>query len=116
MAAILDIDFSYQKLAASKQTWHPELELVTLIVIATKLSQPFDDIERTPEQDTDASAMKLDWDQWTIIMTDTPTDGLKRGTEAKVKDTDVMGMTEKMMDDYMDWYQRTWLDGREAKS
>lgn len=43
-------------------------------------------------------------------------DGLKQGDEIKVTDADVLDMSEKKMDDYLDWYQRTWIDDRDAKS
>lgn len=42
--------------------------------------------------------------------------GLKRGDELAVRDDDVWRMDGRMMDDYMDWYQRTWIDDRDPKS
>ena len=49
-------------------------------------------------------------------MAEAPTKGLKRGEEIKVTDADVMKMSGKQMDDYLDWYQRTWIDDRNPKS
>jgi len=43
-------------------------------------------------------------------------DGLRRGEEMEVGDSDVMGMDERKTDDYLDWFQRMWLEDRDAKS
>jgi RNA polymerase I-specific transcription initiation factor RRN7 len=89
---------------------------MSLIVIATKLSHPFDDIERVPYSETDPTTVKVDWAKWRKIMAEAPTKGLKRGEEIKITDADVMKMSGKQMDDYLDWYQRTWIDDRNPKS
>jgi hypothetical protein len=89
---------------------------MSLIVIATKLSHPFDDIERAPQSEVDPTTVKVDWEKWRETMTETPTKGLKRGEEIKITDGDVMKMSGKQMDDYLDWYQQTWIDDRNPKS
>lgn len=87
-----------------------------LIVVATKLSHPFDNITRHPENESDPTTIKIDWEKWRQIMAEGKTDGLRRGEEIKIKDSDVIGMNEKEMDNYMDWYQRIWIDDRNPKS
>jgi len=87
-----------------------------LIVVATKLSQPFDDILRYPESDSDPSTVMIDWGRWSEIMTEEQVPGLKRGEEIMVTDMDVLLMSNEAMDDYMNWYQRTFLDDRPPKS
>lgn len=89
---------------------------MSLIVIATKLSQPFDHISRYPVGESDPSTVQIDWAKWAEIMAEPPTDGLNRGEEIHVTDADVLGMSEKAMDDYLDWYQGTWIDDRRPKS
>jgi len=89
---------------------------MSLIVIATKLSHPFDDVERIPETDVDPTMVKIDWAIWRKIMAEAPTKGLKRGKEIEITDEDVMKMSGKQMDDYLDWYQRTCIDDRNPKS
>ena len=42
--------------------------------------------------------------------------GLKRGQEINVTDGDVFKMKGKELDDYLDWYQRTWVDDSDPKS
>ena len=95
---------------------YPEIQLMSLIVIVTKLSQPFDDILRSPENDSDPTTMRMNWEKWQEIMAEEPIDGLRRGEEVKDKDVDVLSMTGKKLDDYLDWYQRTWIDDRDQKS
>jgi RNA polymerase I-specific transcription initiation factor RRN7 len=118
LANVLEIDFTYPIL--HKRTYnslaHPEVQLMCLIVVATKLSHPFDDITRHPENESDSTTVRIDWVKWRQIMAEGEIDGLRRGEEIKVKDTDVIGMNEEQMDDYMDWYQRTWIDDRNPKS
>jgi len=89
---------------------------MSLIVIATKLSQPFDEVDRIPQSETDPTTVKVDWKRWREIMADAPTKGLKRGEEINVTDAGVMKMSGKQMDDYLNWYQRTWIDDRNPKS
>jgi RNA polymerase I-specific transcription initiation factor RRN7 len=89
---------------------------MSLIAVATKLSQPFDDLPRFPESDSDPSTVRIDWTKWAEIMSELPSDGLKRGEEIHVTDADVMTMSKKMTDDYLDWYQNNWMDDRRPKS
>ncbi len=89
---------------------------MSLIVIATKLSHPFDDINRVPQSEIDPTTVKVDWVRWRKITAEAPIKGLRRGKEIKVADADVMTMSGNQMDDYLDWYQRTWLDDRSPKS
>lgn len=89
---------------------------MSLIVVATKLSQPIDNINRYPESDLDPNIVQIQWPKWSQAMAEPPSNGLKRGREIHVTDADVFGMSQKHMDDYMDFYQRTWLDDRDPKS
>jgi RNA polymerase I-specific transcription initiation factor RRN7 len=116
LAEMLDIDFCYlipQKRLNGLQPY-PEIQLMSLIVIATKLSQPFDDIVRHPQSDVDPTIMKIQWSKWRDIMAESSSGG-SNGENIIVRDEDVFGMSEKKMDDYMDWFQRTWIDDRESK-
>lgn len=38
--------------------------------------------------------------------------GLGRGDEIRVKDSDVFQLTAKQVDEYMDWYEKSWLDSK----
>jgi RNA polymerase I-specific transcription initiation factor RRN7 len=115
---LLETDFSFP---TPQKRYHgiiayPEVRLMSLIVIATKLSQPFDNIPRDHESDSDPTSVKIDWGKWRQIMAEPPSDRLRRGEEIKVTDLDVFGMNDKKLDNYLDWYQRTWIDDQDPKS
>jgi RNA polymerase I-specific transcription initiation factor RRN7 len=118
LASLLNINFTYpiSQKGGYRTIAYPEVRLMTLIIIATKLSQPFDDISRYPESESDPSTVQIDWTKWNQIMAEPPSSGLRRGEEVNVTDADVLGMSEKAIDDYLDWYQRDWIDDRDPKS
>jgi RNA polymerase I-specific transcription initiation factor RRN7 len=118
LASLLDIDFTYpiSQKGGHRTVAYPEIRLMSLIIVATKLSQPFDSIRRYPESDSDPSTVQIDWPKWAQAMAEPPSGGLRRGQEIHVTDADVFGMSEKQMDDYLDSYQRTWIDDRDPKS
>jgi RNA polymerase I-specific transcription initiation factor RRN7 len=97
-------------------TANPEAQIISLIIISTKLCHPFDDIIRVPESVTDPSGLRLDWETWSEIMTEKQHKGLRRVQEINVTDVDVFKMKGKELDDYLDWYQRTWVDNSDPKS
>lgn len=116
MAKILGIDFSFPNtLGRHSVMAYPENQIISLVVIATKLSQPFDEVVRTPENFTDPNALQIDWNNWMGVMSEPPMEGIRRGDEIKISDEDVLKMDEKKLDDYLDWYQRAWIDDRDAK-
>jgi len=89
---------------------------MSLVVIATKLCHPFDNIVRFPESEADPTTVKIDWQKWTQIMGEKFSDGLARGEEMKITDANVFTMTDHKLDEYLNWYQRTWIDDRDPKS
>lgn len=89
---------------------------MSLLVVATKLSQPFDDIIRYPENDSDPSTVQINWKKWAQVIVERPLDGLRRGKEIHITDADVLGMSETAMDNYLNWYQGNWVDDRDPKS
>ncbi|KAG4035466.1 hypothetical protein MFRU_001g02350 [Monilinia fructicola] len=117
LAGLLEYDFSYpvHNKRLHGTAGYPEYQLISLIIIATKLSQPFDDIIRHPESNSDPTAARINWAKWKTIMTEEPSEGLKRGDEIKIADTDVFKMTGAQMDDWMNWYHKTWIDDRDHK-
>ncbi|OWP04605.1 60S ribosomal protein L [Marssonina coronariae] len=114
---MLEIDFSYpvQKRKIHRVNAYPEIQLVSLIVIATKLAHPFDDILRVPESYSDPTAVKIDWGKWMKATTSESPEGFVKGEEIRAQDSDVWNMNADKLDDYMDWYQNTWIDDRNPK-
>jgi RNA polymerase I-specific transcription initiation factor RRN7 len=76
---------------------------------------PFDNIPRIPTNAGEPATMKLDWDDWMKTMAEEPPEGLKKGKEILITENDVIDMNDLKVDDYLDWYQKTWIDERDAK-
>ncbi|PKX89555.1 TFIIB-type zinc finger domain-containing protein [Aspergillus novofumigatus IBT 16806] len=86
----------------------PEVQLITLIVIITKLFFPFDDIKRYPVSSREPSAQVLDWELWGQVQRHF--DSRETGNEILVTEKDVFNMAPAQLDEYMDWYETSWLD------
>ncbi|EXJ90819.1 hypothetical protein A1O1_03924 [Capronia coronata CBS 617.96] len=106
-------------------TTYPEAQLISLIVVATKLLFPFDaqTVKRYPKDPNDPTTLRMDWAVWlkakqgfdkatteSINAASGGVDRLKPGSEIHTKDSDILNMTDRQLDQYMDWYQRTWID------
>ncbi|KFY28860.1 hypothetical protein V493_02711 [Pseudogymnoascus sp. VKM F-4281 (FW-2241)] len=114
LAEALGIRFQYPKtLSRHKLSEYPELQVAALVVISTKLLQPFDNILRSPDSLKDPSALKIDWDNWSGMAavggSATP------GQEATVTEADVFSMSRDMLDRYLNWYHQTWSGEGDAK-
>jgi len=116
LGKILKFDFTFPStMSRHRPTAYPETQIICLIIIATKLCQPFDDITRVPESITDPTALKIDWEAWQKSMSDEPPKGFKKGEQIRAIDSDVLKWTEQKLDEYLEWYQRTWIDDRDPK-
>lgn len=114
LAEALGIKFQYPKILSRHQlSEYPELQVAALVVISTKLLQPFDNMIRSPESLKDPSALRIDWDGWSGMAAEgsdaTP------GQEAKVTEADVFNMSGDMLDRYLDWYNKTWSSEKDGK-
>ena len=94
---------------------YPEAQLMSLVVVATKLLFPFDSnaIQRSPRNDVEQGMASLDWSTWAegreLPAAFGPSqENLTAGMEMEIKDTDVFDMSPSQLDQYMEWYQRTW--------
>lgn len=95
----------------------PEAQLVALIVVATKLLFPFDELKRYPTSALEPAAQVLDWKLWAHTQKqfdnkEFAVGRLPRGKEILVNEKDVFKMTTQQLDDYLDWYENSWLDSR----
>jgi RNA polymerase I-specific transcription initiation factor RRN7 len=116
---LLGVTFHYPKPRAvierKKSHFLPDVQLIVLIVIATKLLFPFDDLKRYPTTSKEPAAQTMDWSKWARSQEDFSSDSffgenIGKGTALQVTDKDVMNMTNEQMDNYMDWYASNWLD------
>ncbi|KAF2137147.1 uncharacterized protein K452DRAFT_362071 [Aplosporella prunicola CBS 121167] len=94
----------------------PETQLIALLVVAVKLHYPFDGLERNPHSPTDTGGIVLDWAAWTAAAAEA--DGLAKTPgrltfeqSIAASEKDVLAMNDTELDDYLNWYERTWTAG-----
>lgn len=115
---ILGLEFKFQipgLSANGHRISYPEIQLIGLIVIATKLSQPQDDIIRDPESELHPTLIKINWEKWGKTMANGVSERLQRGAEISLKEADVWNMSDRKLDLYLDWFQQIMLDDRDLK-
>lgn len=98
----------------------PEIQLMCLLVIAVKLYHPFDSLIRHVRSLADSAALTIDWDIWVDSQSSCKMHAasgthLERGSEIYVTEEDVLNMTGEQLDEYMDWYERTFVDESRAE-
>ncbi|KAL9581434.1 MAG: hypothetical protein Q9212_003898 [Teloschistes hypoglaucus] len=121
LAKLLQIDFSfpvarpYYRISSA-----PEVALMALLVITVKLYHPFDSIDRHPRSLTEPGTLGIDWNRWSEVQKDydardTAGGELGRGNEIKVTETDVFNLSGDQVDEYLDWFEKTWVDEERAR-
>ena len=122
LARILDIDFTLQlgaKTSSNRVLRYPEVQLMSLLVVATKLFFPIDDIDRHPVSANDLSALQMDWAEWAAaqpsVQSGDDLDGQNSRDDTapdltfpeafKISESDCLSMGDEELDRYMDWYQ-----------
>ena len=68
----------------------------------------------------DSAALTVDWEVWAdtqsshnVRVAEEP--HLERGSEISVTEKDIMNMQGEQLDEYMDWYERTYVDESRAE-
>ncbi|KAF3394686.1 RNA polymerase I-specific transcription initiation factor rrn7 [Penicillium rolfsii] len=94
----------------------PEVQLMALIVVATKLLFPFDGLERHPTTGKEPAAQAINWSLWARAQNHFNDRENADGSIGKEKmiqltDSDVLSMGPSQLDEYMDWYESNWIDG-----
>lgn len=121
IAKILDIYFTFPLPKGQQRISNlPEIALISLLVIAVKLYHPFFSHQIYADENDVMSLYAIDWDAWVKSHHDHESrlsneDQLARGTEMEVTENDAMTMTGDQLDDYLDWYERTWVDEGRAE-
>ncbi|KAE8147865.1 hypothetical protein BDV25DRAFT_159440 [Aspergillus avenaceus] len=117
LRGVLEFNLEYQaEVPGKSRPLHlPEVQLATLIVISTKLLFPFDDIKRYPVSTKEPTTQVIDWKLWAEAQRNFENrvrvrGKIGKGNEIQVKEKDVFGMTTNQLDEYMDWYEKSWLD------
>lgn len=119
---LVGFPFAFPTVATWKKklSRYPDVQLVTLIVISTKLFFPFDKIRRYPEYANEPSTQAIDWKAWDQARRhfndrETSAGHIGRGKEVRTTEKDVFDMTPMQLDEYMDWYESSWLDTSKGK-
>lgn len=87
----------------------PEARLVTILVFATKLLHPMDNLPRFAKGPGDHTLFRIDWEKWRELHSKPREvgEGLERRDLYKIRPEDVGEMTERQLDDYLAWYQQS---------
>lgn len=110
MNRLLQLGFAFNmKKKRFKILNHPDVLLLACIVVSTKLIYPLDGQDRVPVSYRDPSSLRLDWDKWRELMRDPDSEGLERRDMQKVKPEDAWAMTDRKIDDYLDWFEQTQI-------
>ena len=116
LALLLHVDFSFHDLGSQQRSnLLPEVQLMVLLVISVKLYYPFDSVKRCSRSQTELAAMAIDWDIWSETRQENRQNflggaSIGRGNEMLVTENDVMKMTGNQLDEYLDWYEKTWIN------
>lgn len=114
---MLKIDFSYDTEAGKRRPRLrvlrlAEAKLMALLVIATKLLFPLDEMKRYPRKLTELSALAMDWSAWSAARQEHDQaikidERLGYEDALHVSENDVLEMSTDKLDEYMDWYGST---------
>lgn len=116
MSSMLGIDFCFPKHGSrQKRSNLPEIRLVALLVVAVKMYYSFDSQDRHPRSQLDVAVLHVDWDKWGELQEQhdrrlTLNGEIGRGNEMLVTEQDVMKMSGGQLDEYLDWYEKTWIN------
>ncbi|KAE8374047.1 hypothetical protein BDV26DRAFT_270799 [Aspergillus bertholletiae] len=120
---LLGYSFEFPKRLSDKNKPRdlPEIQLITLIVISTKLLFPFDDLKRYPKSAKEPTTQVIDWKLWAQAQRnfdnrETARGKIGKGNEILVNEHDVFNLTPSQLDDYMNWYENNWLDHSKASN
>ncbi|KAI1849359.1 hypothetical protein JX265_012080 [Neoarthrinium moseri] len=114
LSQLLEADFGFPD-ANSKRVRamdNPEVLLITLVVVSTKLLHPLDGVQRPPISEGDPRTTQINWEEWRKTREQPPQkseDKLERGTEHEITANEALTMDKQKMDDFMDWFERMWI-------
>lgn len=110
LARMLDHEFTIPMGTVARSSFairYPEVRLMALLVVSTKLLFPTDDIKRDPTTPHDLSALQMDWVAWESTQANNTNEGqpLRHSEAFNRTDLDCLTMDDEQLDRYLDWYQ-----------
>ncbi|KAI7342538.1 hypothetical protein KC367_g3970 [Hortaea werneckii] len=114
LAHTLELDFSFTPRSKTKRNetvlQYPEVRLMAVVVVATKLLFPFDEIKRYPGSASDLSALSLKWSAWVNLHSkkqegSKPSETLSYAQSMSFSQMDAAQAAGERLDEYMDWFE-----------
>lgn len=115
LLSLTQCDSKFPPYQGRHELWnHPELQLAAHLAIVLKLLHPFDSVERVVRDYNEPATLRIDWVTWNTSFEDeaiSPHSEIKSDTDTfRTTGADVMTMSKRYLDQYLDWYQDTWLE------
>ncbi|KAK5943858.1 hypothetical protein PMZ80_003139 [Knufia obscura] len=128
LAALIEFDFTYQlshhsdleggttRKKRRSPVAMPDAQLISLIVVATKLLYPFDfHIEGRAQPFGSSASLRIDWSTWLTIQkshvasnTSATSQTMQPDRAIETSAPDIHDFNPEALDQYMDWYQATF--------
>jgi RNA polymerase I-specific transcription initiation factor RRN7 len=129
LARLLGVDFILHvegKTSSNRVLRYPEVRLMALLVVSTKLFFPIDDVDRYPLAANDLSVLQMDWPAWVASHSlraddshggndDNDNNISRNKTEtarsmtfpegSRISESDCLAMGDTELDRYLDWYE-----------
>ncbi|KAI6803900.1 hypothetical protein KC332_g14677 [Hortaea werneckii] len=114
LAHTLELDFSFTPRSKTKRNetvlQYPEVRFMAVVVVATKLLFPFDEIKRYPGSASDLSALSLKWSAWVNLHSkkqegSKPSETLSYAQSMSFSQMDAAQAAGERLDEYMDWFE-----------
>ncbi|KAI9663063.1 MAG: Pol I core factor CF [Bathelium mastoideum] len=114
LAPVINFAFSYPpEVKRDQLSFVPDAQIISLIIVATKLLYPVSSHHIYPTTSTEPASLAMNWQKWLAA---------KRAHHAKfsrpgrldyldaytARESDVFAWNDTQMDDYLEWYKRTW--------
>ncbi|KAK7981601.1 hypothetical protein PG996_009291 [Apiospora saccharicola] len=113
MAQILGADFSYPTRDKQRilSVDDPEVLLLALVAVSTKLLHPLDGVTRRPTTHDDPRVMQIDWKQWKAVRTKQAeaARGLQRGEEHTVTAWEAVRVDKTDTEKWLDYFERMFV-------
>lgn len=112
----LNVDFNFPVDQRRVQLLdHPDVFLISCIVMVTKLICPFDGIQRSigdPSQSM--PLLRIDWQKWREEFGEAPKELLSRRDIEKLTSEDAWTISQAKVDDYLAWFQQVKIDPQKS--
>lgn len=111
LAKLLNIDAAFQLSASGNANVvlrYPEVRMMALVMITTKLLFPFDDTKRYARSETDLSALAMDWNGWCLAKkkSTAPSEALSYQQAFEFTESDCLAADDDKLDAYLGWVER----------